>query len=186
MWKSVDGYEGRYEVSDDGLVKSLDRVLIDRNGQHRAWRGRMMKQTKSHGRDGDGYIVVNLRKNGSSYVVPVHVLVANAFIPNPLGLPTVNHIDGNKNNNNVTNLEWATYGENNTHALRCGLREPRSNPIVQKAFDGTVIATFCSVSEASRVTGIGRGVISHCVNHRIKSAGGYVWEKLLEGLTTIS
>lgn len=186
MWKPIDGYEGFYEVSDDGAVKSLDRIVIDRNGQHRLWRGRIMKQTKSRGRDGDGYIVVNLRKNGSSHVVPVHVLVANAFIPNPLRLSTVNHIDGNKNNNRVANLEWTTYRENNIHALTHGLREPRSNPVVQKTLDGMVVSTFRTVSEASRVTGISRGMISHCVNHRVKSAGGYVWEKLLEGLTTIS
>ena len=139
----------------------------------------MMKQTDSATKTGrNGYYVVNLRKNHTYNVYPVHRLVAKAFIDNPCNLPTVNHKDGNKHNNNVTNLEWASYSENNIHALKNGLRIPRGTRVRQMDFDGSVIAEFKSVSEASRFTGVGRAVISHCVNNRTKSAGGFLWSKM--------
>jgi len=184
-WKPVSGYEGYYEVSDGGEVRSVDRTVFDRNGKERHLPGRPMKLTKSKGRNNDGYYVVNLR-NGKSKVASVHLLVAREFVPNPFALPTVNHIDGDKSNNSALNLEWASYRDNNIHALKHGLRSPRGSMVVQKDLAGNLIASFRSVCEASRATRIGRSLISHCVNNRIDSAGGFIWEKLSEGVTTIS
>lgn len=112
--------------------------------------------------------------------------MATAFIDNPNNLPTVNHIDGDKSNNCASNLEWASYADNNIHALRTGLREPRGTSVIQKEINGREISWFRSVCEASKVTGIGRSLISHCINGRIDSAGGFIWEKVSEGVTTIS
>ena len=189
MWKEIEGYEGYYEVSDDGQVRSLDRYVADikgkQTGKRRFLRGAVMKQSVSTGRDHNSYYVVNLHRDHTSKVMLVHMLVARAFIPNPNNLPTVNHIDGNKHNNCVSNLEWASFSDNNTHALETGLRNPRGNAVAQYSLSGKLVRKFRSASEASRVTGISRGMISHCLNGRNKTASGFVWKKLSESQTTI-
>lgn len=178
QWRTIDGYEGYYEVSDNGDVRSLDRFVPNGNYSVRKIQGRMMKLTQSYGRNHDGYFVVNLRKNHTAKVIPVHRLVAETFIPNPDNLPTVNHKDGDKANNRVSNLEWASYSENNVHALDTGLRLLRGNWIAQYDMSNNIIKTYRSTCEASRITGIGRSMISHCLNHRANSAGRYMWEKI--------
>lgn len=180
MWKQVVGYEDYYEVSDTGEIRSVDRVIVDSTGKSRLLRGKIMKQSESMSRKriGSGYLVVNLHKYHKSTVYPVHRLVAEAFIKNPNNYPTVNHIDGDKHNNTVDNLEWASYSMNNTHALENQLRLPRGCAVVQKTTNGTELIYYNSVSEASRLTGINRSLISHCVNGRIETAGGFIWEKI--------
>lgn len=175
MWKSINGYEGNYEVSDTGAVRSVDRIITDSRGASYFRKGKSMKITASKGRNGNGYFVVNLRKNNSSFVACVHVLVATEFIPNPNGLPTVNHKDGNKRNNDVTNLEWSSYRDNNIHAITNNLRKPRGNKIIQYDFNGNMIGEYSSMCDAFRKTGISVGSISHCLNHRTHTAGGYIW-----------
>ncbi len=118
MWKPITGFEGLYEVSDSGEVRSLDRMVIDSVGHRYMVRGRILKQNGSN-----GYLMVDLCKNGIRYPLYVHILVATAFIPNPNNLPTVNHKDGNKFNCSVSNLEWASYSDNNQHAYCTGLKE---------------------------------------------------------------
>lgn len=190
MWKTIKGYEGYYEVSDAGEVRSLDRYVENASGMHKGMRrllkGKDMKQSESVGSGrNSGYLVVNLRKNHTSKVATIHKLVADAFIPNPLCLPTINHIDGNKHNNRVSNLEWVSYSENNQHALDNGLRSPRGNTIAQYDLNNNLIATYRSACEASRKTGLSRGGISHCLNGRCNSSGGFIWRKLSESPTTI-
>ncbi len=179
-WKPIKDYEGYYEISDTGIVRSLDRTVPDSKTGIKRIKGRTMKQSenKDKSRHGDGYYVVNLRKLHNSCVIQVHKLVAEAFLPNEFNLPTVNHKDGNKHNNNVENLEWATYSDNNIHALSNGLRQPRGNAIMQRTLDGKLVSVYRSACEASRQTGIGRAMISHCLNHRAPTAGGYLWEKV--------
>lgn len=191
MWKSVDGYEGYYEVNEAGEVRSVDRYVVESKGRYagkmRFLKGALMKQSRGGGRDRNNtYNVVNLRREGTSWVAPVHILVARAFIQNPNNLPMINHKDGNKRNNNVDNLEWVTCSENNLHALRTGLRSPRGNPIGQYDEGMNLIAVYKSTCEASRKTGVTRGGISHCVNGRTNSSGGFIWKKLSESQTTIS
>lgn len=182
QWKEIKGFEGYYEVSDTGLVRSVDRIVYDKRLQARRLKGKVLKPCKTQDRSGcdEGYYVVNLRQYGTSNVRFVHRLVAEAFIPNPTELPTINHKNGNKQDNNVSNLEWATYAENNIHALLFNLRQPRGNWVIQISDNNAVVGVFKSVCEASRMTGIGRSLISHCVNHRVKSAGGYRWIKIEE------
>lgn len=189
MWKDIEGFEGVYQVSEAGEVRSLDRDVLCADGVIYHRRGKIMKQTVNVGRgnanDRRGYCVVNLRKPGFARVYQVHILVAKAFIPNPQNLPTVNHIDGNKRNNHVTNLEWATFAENNTHALRHHLRSPRGNQIAQYAADGTFVACYPSACEAERQTGITHMNIFQCLHGRTKTAGGFIWKHFPEGQTTI-
>ena len=185
IWKTIDGYDGYYEVSDEGEIRSVDRYVEYTKGKHKGTlsfiKGRVMKQSVNTA----GYLVVNLRKNGTANVALVHILVATAFLENPNNLPTVNHKDGNKCNNSILNLEWASYSENNIHALKIGLRNPRGCRITQYSLNGEFIKEYRSVCEAARQTGFSRGGISHCINGRCKTSSGFIWIKLSESATTI-
>lgn len=121
IWKDIKGYEGIYQVSNLGRVKALERVWYSgRNGctkrtkPEHIMKYRLAKNT--------GYCLLKLVKNGVEKHVLVHRLVAETFIPNPNNLPEVNHIDGNKENNCVDNLEWCTEKENISHATENKLR----------------------------------------------------------------
>lgn len=113
IWKPVVGYEGLYEVSCFGNIRSIDR--IDSAGMRRA--GKMMHQCN----DLDGYLLTGFCMNGKTRSMRVHRIVAEAFISNPDALPHVNHIDGDKKNNRVENLEWVTHRQNKEHAKNHGL-----------------------------------------------------------------
>ena len=176
LWKAIAGYEGYYEVSDTGCVRSVNRTIHARNGCVRRLRGRSMSLTHTKAKDGNGYMVVNLRRDGTSKVSLVHILVATAFIPNPNKLPMVNHIDGDKTNNSVSNLEWSTYSDNNIHALYNNLRKPKGTPVMQITEDGDIVNVFNSATEAERETGISARQILRCVNMKAFYAGGFSWE----------
>ena len=118
QWKQIKEFNGEYEVSNLGRVRSMKRY----NGII----GRIMPQTRQpSGRGGKlTYFAVMLHMNNKSYCRKVHRLVAEAFIPNPDNLPQINHKDGCKTNNHVSNLEWCTYQANMQHAVRTGLTHP--------------------------------------------------------------
>lgn len=128
VWKDVVGYEGAYEVSNLGRIRSLDRYISGAFNSKRFIKGVEIKSSLT----GNGYLGFNLVKDGKSKMSKVHRVVANAFIDNNELKPEVNHKDGNKNNNHVSNLEWVTKGENQSHAyknvLRCskGVNNPSS------------------------------------------------------------
>ena len=154
-WKDIIGYEGVYQVSNFGRVKSLDRDEYVSSFSHgRIREGRVLTQIKSRG----GYMLVHLSKDGVAKTASVHRLVAKAFIPNPMKKTTVNHIDGNKANNISDNLEWATMSENISHAFKTGLKKPTggvpSKPILcvetGKVYDSTwdVARAFNKTSQA--------------------------------------
>lgn len=182
QWKDIN-FEG-YEVSSYGRVRSKDRYQTNADGKTYFYKGKYLNPTATKGRDGSSYYVVNIRQHGIANIMLVHRLVAEAFIDNPDNLPTVNHKDGDKQNNRVENLEWASYSENNKHALENNLRSPRGNPIVQKDLDGNIVGVYKSSLEAERKTGISHGGINHVLNGRAKTSGGYIWEKF-EGQSTI-
>lgn len=122
-WKDIKKYEGLYQISNLGRVKSLERFANGKGGRKRLVKERILK-TKVHGH---GYEAVAISKDGKKTTFSVHRLVAIAFIPNPEFKETVNHIDGVKTNNVLANLEWATHKENSRHAVSTGLK-PASNP----------------------------------------------------------
>ena len=113
QWKDIAGYEGMYQVSDMGQVRSLDR--FDDRGHKQ--KGRTLTQSINT----YGYLCVKPSIEGKKTLKYIHRLVLEAFIPNPDNRPQVNHMDGNKQNNHVSNLEWATAKENSQHAVDTGL-----------------------------------------------------------------
>jgi hypothetical protein len=177
IWKSILGYEKLYEISNLGNVKSLN---YNHTGKPKIL---ALKHHKS------GYLTVMLCNNGVKKNKSVHVLVAEAFIENPNSYPCVNHIDGNKNNNNVSNLEWVTHSQNTQHAINTGLRldsnmrgkqgalNKLSKPVLQYSKDGTFVKKWLSISEAARFYNCSPSTILNCCAGRIKSCKGYIWEK---------
>lgn len=154
-FKPIKGFEHEYAINKNGRILSL---LTD--------------QIANTSVDTNGYLMVNLYKDGKRYAKRVHILVAQAFIPNPDNLPVVNHIDGNKTNPNVTNLEWCTYSENTQHAHRTGLQDKTSNKEVVRE-DGK---RYASLTEAAKDTGISKSAISKVLHGVRVSAGGYRWK----------
>ncbi len=113
IWKSIPGYEGYYEVSTEGRVRSVARIAVGRWGTCRR-QATILTPTPN----GKGYLQVRFSIDGKKSKPLVHRLVAAAFVPNPCGLPQINHKDGNKANNCVANLEWCTASENALHRGR--------------------------------------------------------------------
>ena len=171
IWKDIEGYEGLYKVSNMVRVKSVERIRWN-NGGYCKVPERILKP----GKDRCGYLYVILCKEGIKKKYYVHRLVAEAFIPNPDNLPQINHIDENKENNHVDNLEWVTCKENinhGTHNKR--MAEKLSKPVIAIHKINGLILEFPSIKEASRQTGINQGNICNCLKGRYKSAGGFVW-----------
>lgn len=178
IWKDIEGYEGLYQVSSTGKVFSFPRAKT---------KGGYKKITK----DKDGYCIVTLSKEGKHKTTRVHRLVAQAFIKNSESKLEVNHIDGNKTNNNVFNLEWCNPKENNIHAWKNGLKK-MTNQTKEKISQGSInktkiiqldrnkkiVAIYESIVEASTITHIGVTNISACCRNYKgqKTAGGYIWK----------
>ncbi len=181
QWKPIAGFEG-YKVSSFGNVKSVERLVW--NGKGYVHKPEMiLKQARSH----KGYPIVYLSHNNRQKTVPVHRLVASAFIPNPFGKPQVNHINGIKTDNRVTNLEWCTQEHNMEHAFRTGLEKPserqkravcETNKAKRKAViakHGTTQQTFESIAKASAETGLSASTISRYCNGIRQSCNGIEW-----------
>lgn len=177
-WRPIKDYEGFYEVSNLGRVKSLDRIIIDSKGRKRLFEGKIMK-LKS---DRYGYLYVSLNKNGKKNF-KVHRLVAEAFIPNTEDKKHVDHINTNKEDNRVENLRWVTPKENNNNELTkehkkgCQLGEKNacSKCVIQISLDGKLIKKYGSINEATRETGFNKKYISFCCNGKIENYKGYKW-----------
>lgn len=174
MWKPISGIKG-YEVSDDGQVRSIPRIVVDKNGKEYFRKGKILSQFYNK----KGYANVQIKGR----VRPVHRLVAETFIPNPENKPEVNHIDGNKKNNKVTNLEWVTTRENLDHAYKLGLRnynnvlnynKRRSIKVEQRDLEGNLIKVHESFNAAYRsVNGSSSGLYSAC--NKGKTYRGFKW-----------
>ena len=162
IWKDIDGYEGLYQVSNLGRIKSLN--------YKRTGRTKILKLVKSN-----GYLDIILYNNGKCKHYLVHRLVAKAFIPNPDSLPEINHIDENKTNNKVDNLEWCTSKYNSNYGTK-PLRFSKSRGISVKCIETEIV--YHSAREAERQTGIDNTqIVGVCKGkYGYQTAGGYTWE----------
>lgn len=170
-WKPIEGYEGLYEVSSIGRIKTVAGK----------WRKEKIRKTYTYKK---GYIRVVLSKGNKLHTYQVHRLVAQAFLPNPNNLPVVNHKDRNPSNNCVDNLEWCTHQYNihwdgalERRAETQRKYNRRSIPVSQYSLDGEFIATYPSIKEAARQTGSDNGNISGCLAGRQKKHNGFIWKR---------
>lgn len=192
IWKPIKGYESRYEVSNFGRVKSLDRKVrrLDVKGRpsHVTVKGRILKPTLSVGVTG-GYPTVKLMIDNKGKTKKVHRLVAEAFIPNPNNYPEVNHKDEDKTNNHVNNLEWCTKEYNNSYGTRYKRIHSHPNNVRRmkefgKPFRKKVKATSLTTGEtkiyesmlSAEKDGFDSGHISKACKGKYKQHKGYKWE----------
>lgn len=158
-WKDIKGYEGLYQVSNFGMVKSLN------------YNGTKEEKLLKNKVESSGYIRLCLMKNGKRKSVLLHRLVAEAFLENPENKKEVNHKDGNKENNNVDNLEWVTPSENILHRFRVLKQQNKTKSVICIEMN----KKYKSIIEASRETKVARQNIGKCCRGEIKTAGGYSW-----------
>lgn len=181
IWMDIKGFEGYYQVSSHGRVKSFDRV-VRRKHTTSLVRGVILKTPKNNG----GYCNVKLYRSGDKTFVSkkVHRLVADAFVENPNGKNVVNHIDGQKDNNHYSNLEWCTQKENMHHAFNNGLivhkkagQHMLAKTIYQFDKNGLLLTNiFPSCIDAAISVGGEAKYISSCARGERASAYGSVWK----------
>ena len=152
IWRPVVGYEGLYEVSNTGRVRSLDRYVKGKG--YRLHKGKVLSPIKNK----DGYLTVNLCCNGKIQHKTIHRLVIQTFIPNPDNLPEVNHLDEDKTNNSVDNLEWCTCSYNNNYGT---LRERISKRMSKAIVCVELNKLFYSQKEASKSMNIDQKYIMY-------------------------
>ena len=191
MWKMIPNTDCLYYASEDGQIKSGSRIRkYNVHGKQSEYlrKGRILKQTLNN----HGYPCVTIKYlDGHQKVVATHRLVALAFLPNPDNKPQINHIDGNKQNNNISNLEWCTASENLKHAFRTGLNKGgtpwkgkfgkehfNSTPVIMCDIDGNELKEFESISLAAIAIGMPQaaGHICDCLHGKRRTCGNYRWK----------
>lgn len=157
IWKDIEGYNGKYQISNLGNIKSL-----------------YLKRNRKLGKDKDGYLKIELYNKGKYKSIKVHRLVALHFIPNPLNLPEINHKDGNIKNNRIDNLEWCTSSFNSRHRIYI-LNKNSLYPCkpVQCVETGKV---YPSISEAARIHNVVQASLSRVLNNKKFTCCGFHWK----------
>lgn len=158
IWKEIQELNGKYSISSLARIRNNNSMVIKKV---------YVSPT--------GYECFSFQHNGIQTIKNLHRLYAQAFIPNPENKRVVNHKDGNKLNNDLSNLEWSSYSENINHAYENNLRTNKKE-VVQISLDGFFINEYKSQKEAHRQTGISFQAINHAVRVRSKTAGGYIWK----------
>ena len=188
IWRYIEETDERYMVSSIGTIKRCEFTLIDSKGREKTYSEKIFYPKPAN----NGYLRLGYGMNRDY----AHRVVAKAFIPNPNNLPQVNHIDGDKLNNNIENLEWVSAKENMEHASKNGLvnrdslkrieacrinqlksLETMRKPVLQFTMDGEFIREFDSVISAEKSTSIRAqniGMVCRGIKYR-KSAGGFIW-----------
>lgn len=166
QWRDIAGYEGLYQVSNIGRVRSLDHVVKTKRGKDMLVKGKDKSLLNRK-----GYMFVLLRNRRVQQMCAVHRLVATAFIPNLDNKPEVNHIDANKSNNCVNNLEWVTGEENMRHAYDNGLVVKGQAVIMDEKI------VFDSISKCAKHVGVDPHEIRRALNGEYKTVHGHIFRK---------
>lgn len=179
VWKDIDGFQGCYQVSNLGNVRSIDRYVRCGENGIKLQLGKSIKQSKNK----YGYMQVRLsngRKNKFSYTV--HRLVAIAFIPNDNNYDQVNHIDGNKQNNYVENLEWCNNSYNQIHAYKTGLQDRnkyyagrKRRKVAKLSKDLRILDIYETVTQAAKENGIYESYVDRVCLKQRETSYGYKW-----------
>lgn len=176
IWKDIPGYEGYYQVSNTGKVKSLERISVRNNGKSEDVKCHLRERMLNIQTQAQGYSQVVLSKNGSRKTFRLHALVAKLFVENPFKKKYINHIDGNKKNNKASNLEWVTAKENMAHAYKTGLINHYKRKVLQLDENNNVLNKFSSLKEAAECVGGSKcGICDACKGRRVRSYG-YKWK----------
>lgn len=179
IWKDIKGYEGLYQASNLGRIRSIDRYKTTK-GRYKEMqskiKGTILRQAVNH----DGYYEVVLSKNGKSKTMRVNRIIAETFIKNKV---QVNHINGNKSDNRADNLEWCTCKQNIEHALNNNLMKPvkgkqhyMAKRVGKYDKNNKLIEKYDTIVEAGKQNKISSTNIVNCLKGRSKTAGGYIWK----------
>jgi len=166
VWSDIDGYEGLYQISNYGRVKSLKRKTYRENRYGHTFLNHNEKILKNNTRK-DGYVNTTLYKDGKAKSYAIHRLVAQHFVINPNNYKEINHKDENKTNNFAGNLEWCTRTYNNRYS--------KSKKVNQYDLKGNYIKTWDSIKEAAEANNAILGNISNCCKEKAKKTAGYIW-----------
>lgn len=174
LWKDIKGYEGLYQCSSWGNIRSLDRYIPWRNGYKQFRKGQIIKPKQNK----NGYLQFALNKNGQRKMVYVHIIIAKTFLDPNIISETVNHKDGNKLNNRIDNLEWCSYSENNKHAYADLKRVKvtiggRKRIIYFTDIVTNKIIIYHSINEASKNIGLSHTQILRYINNKKLWKGKY-------------
>lgn len=209
IWKNIPNYEGLYQVSNLGNIRSLDKFSFTNNRFNKMKRKVKGRILKPYLNEKTGYLQIVLSNNKKQKTWLVHRLVAQTFISNLENKPQVNHIDGDKNNNNINNLEWCTCSENIKHAfinnlshsnfkVQCGsnhhffgkhhsteakqkMKESHYKKVAQYDKNNNLIKIWDGIKQVQEKLNINNGNISECCKQKRKTAGGYIWRYVNEG-----
>ena len=172
IWIDVPGFEGLYQVSNTGRIKSFKK-----SSKHGCQAEHFLKPTLAS----NGYYQVTLYGELKKKKFQVHRLIAQCFIPNPENLPQINHKDENPANNSADNLEWCTAAYNSAYGTaRLRMMITKSKMVEQYLPSGQFLARYVCSSIAQEITGISHKLIQQCCSGSIKSACGYVWRYVEE------
>lgn len=162
VWKDIPEYEGLYQASTFGKIRSLDRYVNNRF-KNILRKGKILKPSKSK----NGYLRVVLMKDGIKKYYSVHRIVAKTFLPNNLKLEQINHKNEIKTDNRIENLEWCTVSYNKRYSIAKKVDQFDSN--------GNYIRTWYCIRDIEKELGITNNSINHCLKGKNKTAGGYIW-----------
>lgn len=194
IWKEIKGYEGKYEVSNFGQIKSVSRTIVPGLGSGYISKERILKPQKCS----NGYLFICLSSKGIVKQILIHRLVAFAFVEGYKSGYEVNHLDEVKTNNHADNLQWTSHKNNINHGTaiarrvmnsdfrgdknpmygRSGKSNALSKAISKITSQGLVVAKYDSINDAAKVNGFNASHIGKAVNNKIDSAYGFKWEQI--------
>lgn len=174
VWKDISGYEGLYQVSNYGRVKSVGKIVNGSNQYGINFQYFRKDKILKPIRDNWGYLRVSLYKDNIKMAKRIHRVVAETFMPNNHNYTIINHKNGNKEDNSVDNLEWCSQSHNVLESYRLGLQKPQTKKVLQYDLQNNFIREWDCISEPRKL--YHNSHIADCCSGKRKTAGGYIWK----------